>query len=173
MLKSNNGSCADLGNIKTWSRQILEGLSFLHGQNPKIIHRDIKCDNIFVHGGGKEVKLGDFGLAVRLMEMCLLEMTTGEYPYVECSNPGQIIREVYITGEKPASLGKVKDSKLKDIIEKCLLPMSVRPSAEELLEDPFFLYKCGSSTFEACGSAASFVRGLHCCARNIKNLDLV
>ncbi|XP_019224010.1 PREDICTED: serine/threonine-protein kinase WNK8-like [Nicotiana attenuata] len=68
MLKSNNGTGIDLGNIKNWGRQILEGLSFLHGQNPKIIHRDIKCDNIFVQSGGKQVKLGDFGLAIRLME---------------------------------------------------------------------------------------------------------
>ncbi|XP_009795922.1 serine/threonine-protein kinase WNK8-like [Nicotiana tabacum] len=58
----------DLAAIKNWGRQILEGLNFLHSQNPKIVHRDIKCDNIFVHSGGKQVKLGGFGLAIRLIE---------------------------------------------------------------------------------------------------------
>lgn len=42
-----------------------------------------------------------------------------------------IFKKVY-AGVKPAFLGKVKDSRLKEIIEKCILPASVRPSAEEL-----------------------------------------
>eukprot|EP00804_Cyclotella_cryptica_P012302 CCRYP_019997-RB/>CCRYP_019997-RB protein AED:0.07 eAED:0.07 QI:234/0.93/0.94/1/0.87/0.82/17/67/1724 len=41
-------------------RQILEALSYIHGQN--VIHRDLKPANIFVDTEG-EVKLGDFGLA--------------------------------------------------------------------------------------------------------------
>lgn len=45
-----------------------------------------------------------------------------------------------------------------DIIEKCMLPMSVGPSAEELLKDPFFLYDDGSSILvDTCAPAASFV----------------
>ncbi|KAF3679494.1 putative serine/threonine-protein kinase WNK7 [Capsicum annuum] len=181
----------DMTSIGNWSRQILEGLSFLHSQSPKIVHRDIKCDNVFVDNSGRRVILGDFGLAVRVMEgnlviekepkgtpafmapecydgehnelvdmysfgMCLLEMVTGEYPYMECSSGIQIFKKVY-TGVKPASLDKVKDSKVKGIIERCLLPMSLRPSAEELLKDPFFSYNGGSSTLEACASPASFI----------------
>ncbi|KAI8874810.1 kinase-like protein, partial [Backusella circina FSU 941] len=49
--------------IKRWSRQILKGLAFLHGHNPPIIHRDIKCDNIFINGAHGEVKIGDMGTA--------------------------------------------------------------------------------------------------------------
>ncbi|PHT56793.1 hypothetical protein CQW23_05279 [Capsicum baccatum] len=138
----------DMTSIRNWSRQILEGLSFLHSQSPKIVHRDIKCDNVFVDNSGRRVILGDFGLAVRVMEgnlviekepkgtpafmapecydgehnelvdiysfgMCLLEMVTGEYPYMECSSGIQIFKKVY-TGVKPASLDKVKDSNVKD-----------------------------------------------------------
>ncbi|PHU27210.1 putative serine/threonine-protein kinase WNK1 [Capsicum chinense] len=88
--------------------------------------------------------------------MCLLGMVTGEYPYTECSSGIQIFKKVY-TGVKPASLDKVKDSKVKGIIERCLLPMSLRPSAEELLKDPFFSYNGGSSTLEACAPPASFI----------------
>ncbi|ORZ19384.1 kinase-like domain-containing protein [Absidia repens] len=49
--------------IKRWSRQILKGLVYLHGYTPPIIHRDIKCDNIFINGAHGEVKIGDMGTA--------------------------------------------------------------------------------------------------------------
>ncbi|CAL5055062.1 unnamed protein product [Urochloa decumbens] len=49
--------------IKNWARQILHGLDFLHSHQPPIIHRDLKCDNIFVNGNHGEVKIGDLGLA--------------------------------------------------------------------------------------------------------------
>ncbi|KAM7273428.1 hypothetical protein ACFE04_028092 [Oxalis oulophora] len=52
--------------IKKWSRQILEGLSYLHSQDPPVIHRDLKCDNIFVNGNHGEVKIADLGLAAIL-----------------------------------------------------------------------------------------------------------
>lgn len=40
-------------------------------------------------------------------------------------------------GIKPASLNKVGDPEIKEFIEKCLVPVSERLSAEELLKDPF------------------------------------
>ena len=49
--------------IKRWARQILKGLAYLHSHNPSIIHRDIKCDNIFVNGSHGEIKIGDMGTA--------------------------------------------------------------------------------------------------------------
>lgn len=49
--------------IKSYSRQILKGLSFLHSRTPPIIHRDLKCDNIFVAGNTGSIKIGDLGLA--------------------------------------------------------------------------------------------------------------
>ena len=149
--------------FRSWCRQILKGLNFLHTRNPPIIHRDLKCDNIFITGPTGSVKVGDLGLAtlkrtsfaksvigVRLARvcstflltiwastftrrrsakanirlllsssgtpefmapemyeehydervdvyafgMCMLEMITGEYPYSECNNAGQIYRKV-------------------------------------------------------------------------------
>ena len=49
--------------LKNWCRQILKGLSFLHTRTPPVIHRDLKCDNIFVTGTSGSVKIGDLGLA--------------------------------------------------------------------------------------------------------------
>uniref|UniRef100_A0AC34GPS7 Non-specific serine/threonine protein kinase n=1 Tax=Panagrolaimus sp. ES5 TaxID=591445 RepID=A0AC34GPS7_9BILA len=49
--------------LKSWCRQILKGLSFLHSRQPPVIHRDLKCDNIFITGTTGSVKIGDLGLA--------------------------------------------------------------------------------------------------------------
>ncbi|KAK7389784.1 hypothetical protein VNO78_25078 [Psophocarpus tetragonolobus] len=154
--------------IKGWARQILHGLVYLHSHKPPIIHRDLKCDNIFVNGNQGEVKIGDLGLAIVMQQptaqsvigtpefmapelyeesynelvdiysfgMCILEMVTLEYPYSECKNPAQIFKKV-TTGIKPASLNKVSDPQIKEFIEKCLVPVSKRLPADELLKDPF------------------------------------
>ncbi|CAI9781281.1 unnamed protein product [Fraxinus pennsylvanica] len=159
----------DVQTIKNWGRQILQGLQYLHSQNPHIIHRDLKGDNIFIDTTTGEVKMGDFGLATFMQEgplrtvvgtpeymapeyydeeynelvdiyafgMCLLELATSEYPYSECTNPAQIFKKV-IAGIKPLALGKVMDPEVKEIIEKCLVSASHRPSAADLLKDPFF-----------------------------------
>ncbi|KAJ6358820.1 hypothetical protein OIU76_000536 [Salix suchowensis] len=159
----------DLRALKKWSRQILEGLLYLHSHDPPVIHRDLKCDNIFVNGNQGEVKIGDLGLAAILQQarsahsvigtpefmapelyeeeynelvdiyafgMCLLELVTVEYPYVECTNAAQIYKKV-TSGIKPASLAKVKDPAVKAFIEKCIAKVSDRLPAKELLMDPF------------------------------------
>ncbi|GAU44587.1 hypothetical protein TSUD_136340 [Trifolium subterraneum] len=158
----------DMKAIKNWARQILRGLCFLHSHNPPVIHRDLKCDNIFVNGNNGQVKIGDLGLAIVMQQptarsvigtpefmapelyeeeynelvdiysfgMCILEMITCEYPYSECKNPAQIYKKV-TSGIKPASLAKVNDPEVKQFIEKCLVPASMRLPASELLKDPF------------------------------------
>ncbi|KAF8037054.1 hypothetical protein BT93_B0082 [Corymbia citriodora subsp. variegata] len=159
----------DLRALKKWSRQILEGLLYLHSHDPPIIHRDLKCDNIFVNGNQGELKIGDLGFATILRHahsahsvigtpefmapelyeeeynelvdiyafgMCLLELVTFEYPYVECSNAAQIYKKV-TSGIKPASLEKVKDNRVREFIEKCIADVSDRLTAKELLMDPF------------------------------------
>ncbi|XP_040047262.2 serine/threonine-protein kinase WNK4 isoform X2 [Gasterosteus aculeatus] len=49
--------------LKRWSFQILKGLQFLHSRCPPILHRDLKCDNVFITGPSASVKIGDLGLA--------------------------------------------------------------------------------------------------------------
>lgn len=58
----------DIKAVKNWARQILRGLLYLHSHDPPIIHRDLKCDNIFVNGNNGEVKIGDLGLATILRQ---------------------------------------------------------------------------------------------------------
>lgn len=68
----------DMKAIKNWARQILRGLHYLHSHNPPIIHRDLKCDNIFVNGNNGEVKIGDLGLAI-VMQQPTARSVIGKY----------------------------------------------------------------------------------------------
>ncbi|KAF0918628.1 hypothetical protein E2562_025206 [Oryza meyeriana var. granulata] len=155
--------------IAAWARQLLRGLAYLHGHDPPIIHRDLKCDNIFVNGHLGQVKIGDLGLAAVLrgcasarsvigtpefmapemydehygvgvdvysFGMCMLEMLTNEYPYSECSNPAQIYKKV-TAGKLPDAFYSLTDPDARRFIGRCLVAASHRPSAEELLLDPF------------------------------------
>ncbi|KAK4274910.1 hypothetical protein QN277_018071 [Acacia crassicarpa] len=157
--------------IKSWARQILQGLVYLHDHDPPVIHRDLKCDNVFVNGHLGQVKIGDLGLAAILRDsqsahsvigtpefmapelyeeeynelvdvysfgMCVLEMLTSEYPYGECANPAQIYKKV-TSGKLPAALFRIEDTEAQKFVRKCLVAAAERPSAKELLLDPFLL----------------------------------
>ncbi|XP_019432312.1 PREDICTED: probable serine/threonine-protein kinase WNK4 isoform X2 [Lupinus angustifolius] len=157
--------------IKSWSRQILQGLVYLHEHDPPVIHRDLKCDNIFVNGHLGQVKIGDLGLAAILrgsqpahsvigtpefmapelyeeeynelvdvysFGMCVLEMFTSDYPYSECTNPAQIYKKV-TSGKLPMAFFRIEDMEARKFIGKCLGPASQRPSAKDLLLDPFLM----------------------------------
>ncbi|KAM5560643.1 putative serine/threonine-protein kinase WNK5 [Rosa sericea] len=159
----------NIGAVKNWARQILRGLAYLHRLDPPVIHRDVKCDNIFVNGHLGQVKIGDLGLAAILrgskqahsvigtpefmapelyeeeynelvdiyaFGMCVLEMLTSEYPYSECSNPAQIYKKV-TSGKLPKAYYKIEDLEAQRFVGKCLVDVSKRLPAHELLLDPF------------------------------------
>jgi WNK lysine deficient protein kinase len=51
----------------------------LHSHDPPIIHRDLKCDNIFINGNQGEVKIGDLGLAAILQHAYAARSVIGKY----------------------------------------------------------------------------------------------
>ncbi|KAI7725685.1 hypothetical protein M8C21_018462 [Ambrosia artemisiifolia] len=117
--------------IKHWCRQILKGLVYLHSHDPPVIHRDLKCDNIFINGNQGEVKIGDLGLAAILHKSHAARCVGNE-----CTHPAQIYKKV-TSGKKPNAFYKVKDPEVRHFVEKCLVTVSERRSAIELLKDPF------------------------------------
>lgn len=155
--------------VKGWMQQILSGLVYLHTQSPPIIHRDLKCDNIFINGNTGQVKIGDMGISITMQGvkmhgilgtlefiapemyeegynelvdvyafgMCILEMVSNEYPYQECRTHAQIYKKV-MAGEEPDALKNMKNFEVQSFIRKCIAPVSRRPSAMELLSNPFF-----------------------------------
>lgn len=44
----------------------MKGLKYLHELQPPVIHRDIKCDNIFINSNNGEIWIGDLGLSTIL-----------------------------------------------------------------------------------------------------------
>ena len=101
--------------VKLWCQEILKGLKYLHEYKPPIIHRDIKCDNIFINKNTGEVKIGDLGLSIILKDTEYADQFCGTIEY--CSpevyqkkygvksdiySLGMSIIEM-ITGEKPYS----------------------------------------------------------------------
>ncbi|KAL6493919.1 Cyclin-dependent kinase 3 [Orobanche gracilis] len=63
----------DLHVIKNFLFQILQGLSFCHSQ--KVLHRDLKPQNLLLSNDRKTVKLADFGLA-RTIDVPLPQYTS-------------------------------------------------------------------------------------------------
>lgn len=51
--------------ILRYTKQILEGLSYLHDNH--ILHRDLKGANLLIDSTGHHLRIGDFGTAARLM----------------------------------------------------------------------------------------------------------
>ncbi|CAM8916325.1 unnamed protein product [Rhodiola kirilowii] len=161
----------DIRAIKSWASQILRGLVYLHSHDPPVVHRDLKCDNIFVNGHLGQVKIGDLGLATILCSsrtahsvigtpefmapelydeeynelvdvysfgMCVLEMLTSQFPYNECANSAQIYKKV-TAGKLPAAFYRIQDPEAQVFVGKCLQLASKRPSAKDLLLEPFLL----------------------------------
>uniref|UniRef100_A0A096LPN6 non-specific serine/threonine protein kinase n=1 Tax=Poecilia formosa TaxID=48698 RepID=A0A096LPN6_POEFO len=68
-----------LRKIVDWFIQICLGLKHIHDR--KILHRDIKSQNIFLTSGGMKVKLGDFGIARILNNTLEMARTCVGTPY--------------------------------------------------------------------------------------------
>ncbi len=99
--------------IKFWIKEILKGLNYLHNElQPAIIHRDIKCDNIFIDSTSGSIKIGDLGLAKVTQNQCTVsfvgteefmspEVYQGKYTVLaDIYSLGMCVLEM-VTGEKP------------------------------------------------------------------------
>ncbi|VAI20308.1 unnamed protein product [Triticum turgidum subsp. durum] len=126
--------------MRGWAIQILTGLEYLHSQEPAIIHRDLKCDNIFINGHDGQVKIGDFGLATFLhqrkmrsikgtLEFMAPELFTGKYnELVDIYSFGMCMLEM-VTCEYPYSECEGKPWIYKKISE------GIKPAVLSKVED--------------------------------------
>lgn len=141
----------DVKAVKKWGRQILQGLAYLHNRDPIVVHGDLRLDKIYINGHSGEIKIGDLGLAV----LAPRRFAPGVMPEGDPSNQytrsvdlfayGLLMLEL-ITGKRIDRHGNgdwqerlegVADPSARSFISRCLAAPEERPSARELLEDPF------------------------------------
>ena len=66
-LKGGRSAPFEVDLVLRWADDLLDALVYLHGQDPPIIHRDVKPSNVCIAPGDKAVLL-DFGIARRLSD---------------------------------------------------------------------------------------------------------
>lgn len=160
----------DIKAVKKWARQILQGLTYLHQRHPPVVHGDLRLDKIYVNGHSGEIKIGDLGLSVLVPK----RFAPGVMPEGDPSNQytravdifafGLVVLELVTAKKMDRSntawsmlLDGVGDQSARQFIEKCLAPIEERPSAGELLKDPFLQAApknvAGSTASSAAGTA--------------------
>ena len=129
--------------VKLWCQEILKGLKYLHEYKPPIIHRDIKCDNIFINKNTGEVKIGDLGLSIILKDTEYAEQFCGTIEY--CSpevyqKKYGVKSDIYsfgmsmiemITGEKPYSECKGQILAVCNKVKNKILPICLNKIKNE------------------------------------------
>ncbi|CDY17301.1 BnaA10g09350D [Brassica napus] len=151
--------------IRFYTRQILKGLMYLHGQG--IVHCDLKSQNVMV--GGETAKIADLGCAkmagneslefsgtpafmspevargeeqsfpadVWALGCMVIEMATGLSPWPELNDVVGAIYKIGFTGESP-EIPECLSEKGKDFLTNCLRrDPKQRWAVEELLQHPF------------------------------------
>ena len=138
--------------VKLWCQEILKGLKYLHEHVPPIMHRDIKCENIFINKNTGEVKIGDLGLGIILkdteyasqfcgtIEYCAPEVYQKKYG-VKCDIYSFGISMIeMITGEKPYKECKGQILSVCDKVNNKILPESFYKINNERVKE--FILKC-------------------------------
>ena len=138
--------------VKLWCQEILKGLKYLHEHVPPIIHRDIKCENIFINKNTGEVKIGDLGLGIILkdtdyamqfcgtIEYCSPEVYQKKYG-VKCDIYSFGISMIeMITGEKPYSECNGEILTVCDRVKNGILPECFNKITSENAKK--FILKC-------------------------------
>ncbi|XXG60571.1 hypothetical protein AAC387_Pa04g2440 [Persea americana] len=98
--KKFGGSGLDESVIRSYTRDILHGLAYLHGKG--IVHCDLKCKNVLMGASGN-VKLADFG-AARKMNSPKSDMNSKNFWQSMCGTPLWMAPEVLRSeGLSPAS----------------------------------------------------------------------
>lgn len=108
-------------------KMVLEGVSFMHRQKDRILHRDIKPQNVLKFSDGA-YKVSDFGLIKKeslngtskaLTKIGALPMGTTRYmaPEVLMSSDYSVQSDIYSLGKLMEDLS-IKDNKIKQLMEK-------------------------------------------------------
>jgi WNK lysine deficient protein kinase len=141
--------------LRKFSRQILEGLEYLHIQDPPIVHGDLRCDKIYVNGNEGTVKIGDLGLVTLLARRQSQWGPGSAYESISRHNEAakqdpeydvlafgmcmlemytQEIIEPHATHDIEGLIAAVHDEWARSIMSFCFRTLESRPTVSWLLE---------------------------------------
>ncbi|MED6196232.1 hypothetical protein PIB30_045564 [Stylosanthes scabra] len=158
-----HGGRLDEAKIKTYTRQIVQGLEYIHSKG--LVHCDIKCSNILI--GPEGAKIGDFGCAksaadsriggtpmfmapeaargedqgcasdIWSLGCTIIEMAKGGTPWANSLDPFSVLYHIAYSGEVP-EIPWFLSEEARDFLGKCLRwnPQE-RCTATQLLDHPF------------------------------------
>ncbi|KAI3786358.1 hypothetical protein L1987_39974 [Smallanthus sonchifolius] len=164
-INKRNGEGLTNSEIASYTRQIVEGLDYIHSN--KVVHCDIKGGNILVQEDGG-VKIGDFGCAkwddqeapvcgtpmfmapevargeeqgfaadVWALGCTIIEMATGVSPWPNADDPVAILYRIAFSEEIPEIPNWIS-GQAKDFVSKCLTrDPRQRWTTKQLLDHPY------------------------------------
>ncbi|CAH8363458.1 unnamed protein product [Eruca vesicaria subsp. sativa] len=177
LIKNSGGKLPET-EIRSYTRQILKGLMYLHERG--IVHCDLKSENVMI--GEETAKIADLGCAkmagngslefsgtpafmspevargeeqgcpadVWALGCLVIEMATGLRPWPEVNDVVAAIYKIGFSGESP-EIPEVLSEKGKDFVRKCLVrDPKQRWSVEELLQHQFLGEKDKTQTQFGC-----------------------
>ena len=150
--------------LSRWFKSVTQALDFLHKQN--IVHGKVRLSEIFIKPNTGIVKLShpicrlNFMSKDEIIVSCymapeeleniistksdiwqlgisLVEAITKEKPFSECKTSMELINKLSMYNH-PDAIKKITDPILLDFVMKCLQRPEKRPTAEQLLQHPFF-----------------------------------
>jgi WNK lysine deficient protein kinase len=162
----------DIKAVKKWGRQILQGLAFLHQQDPPVVHGDLRTDKIYINGYNGEIKIGDLGLEELVPRrfapgvMPEGEPVGNQYtPSVDVFAFGLVMLELITRRVPDRSTNawhelaeQIENAEAREFILQCVAKADERLSVSELLKHPFLVPAIRKTTTTE-GDDTTFLRG--------------
>ncbi|OMJ93463.1 hypothetical protein SteCoe_3583 [Stentor coeruleus] len=118
--------------IKQWCKSILEGIKYFHAR--LIIHKNIKCDNIFIGASDGNIRVGVLGYITQKVEDQKYDLRCFAYSLIEMCTPLDLDYGKAALKYPPREMSMIENQTIKDFIYACF----TEETADSLLLHRFF-----------------------------------
>lgn len=121
-----------LKTIKKWCKSILEGIKYLHSR--LIIHKNIKCKNIFIGNSSANIRIGILGYTTHIIDDDNYDIKCFAYSLLEMCTFVDLDYTKTLSNSPPRELSMIENPIIKNFICSCLN----EHTADSLLLHNFF-----------------------------------